>query len=242
MLPITVLVALLALPYPLGGPPWEKPPEKWSITDVYRILQDSPWSPSDVKIEAKGAPRQEDARTGMPAPSPIDSPETNTVPGGQLGFSKPQASIPVIWWSSKTIRLAELRLRQLRDSAQSKDPLKVDDLPDFVLVIEGSEQLRILRDAKEDLHDTTYLEIPNQGTIDLATVEFIEGAGDQEPRVEFHFPRQMDGQPTLDPDLDRIIFHVKATAKTPRPFQDNTIALRAEFKPKNMRVRGVPDL
>lgn len=237
-----ILVTLLALPSPFGGTPWDKAPEKWSITDVYRILQDSPWSPADVKLEAKSAPRQEDAQTGMVTDSPIDSGESTSAPGAQIGHGKPQAAVPVLWWSSRTMRLAELRLRQLHNSAHAKDPLKVEDLPDYVLVIEGSEQLRIFRDAKEDLHNTVFLELPDGGTLDLASVHFFDGTEDEEARAEFHFLRQIDGQPAIDPDSERVIFHCKASAKNARPFQNNSIALRAEFKPKLMRVRGVPDL
>lgn len=237
-----LLVALLAVPSPLGGAPWDKAPEKWSITDVYRILQDSPWSPAEVKLEVKSTPREEDTQSGMVTDSPIDSSESTTVPGMQIARAKPQPSVPVLWWSSKTIRLAELRLRQLHNSAHAKDALKVEDLPDYVLVIEGSEQLRIFRDPKEDLHDTIFLELPDGGTLDLAGVRFFDGAEDEEARTEFHFSRQIDGQPAFDPDSERVIFHCKASAKNARPSQNNSIALRAEFKPKLMRVRGVPDL
>ena len=96
--------------------------------------------------------------------------------------------------------------------------------------------------AKKDLHDTVFLELPDGATLDLGTMQFVEGTEQEDPRVEFHFPRQIEGRPTLDPNFERVIFHCKASAKTVRPFQDNAIALRAEFKPRSMRVRGVPDL
>jgi len=50
------------------------------------------------------------------------------------------------------------------------------------------------------------------------------------------------GRPTLDPDSDRVIFHCKASAKTPRVGHENAIAVRAEFHPRAMRVHGIPDL
>ena len=237
-----MLAVLLALPAPFGGAAWDKPPEKWNLVDVYRILQDSPWSPTELKLEAKGASREEDPQTGMVADSPINSNEANPVPGMQISRSKPQAAIPVYWWSSKTVRLAEQRLLQLRNPTLAAQPLKAEDLPDYVLVIEGSEPLRILSDAKDDLHDTVFLELPDGGTLDFESVRFADRSDQAEPHVEFHFPRLVDGQPTLNPDAERVIFHCKASAKTPRPFQENSLALRAEFKPKTMRVRGVPDL
>ena len=235
------ILATSLLATALGTAAWDKAPEKWNLADVYRILQDSPWSPAAFKLEGKVAPGRVDSQTGLVADSRSNPTDTNPVPGVRMSRSKPQPSIPVLWWSSKTIRLAEQRRRQIQNPALPAS-LQVDELPDYVLVIEGSEELRILRDAKEDLHDTVFLELPDGVTLDLGSVQFVEGTEQEDPRVEFHFPRQIGGRPTLDPNFERVIFHCKASVKTVRPFQDNAIALRAEFKPRSMRVRGVPDL
>ena len=237
-----ILTVWLALSVPLGTATWDKVPEKWDLIDVYRILQDSPWSPASAKLEGKIAPAQVDSQTGLISDSRSNPTDANAVPGVRMSRSKPQPAIPVLWWSSKTIRLAEQRLHQLRNSTLSPGPLQVDELPDYVLVIEGSEQVGIFRDAKEDLHDTVFLELPDGATVDLGSVQFVEGTEQEESRVEFHFPRQIEGRPTLDPNFERVIFHCKASARTVRAFQDNSITLRAEFRPRAMRVRGVPDL
>jgi hypothetical protein len=102
--------------------------------------------------------------------------------------------------------------------------------------------LRIFRDAKDDLRDTVFLELPNGATLDIASVQFVEGVEGEEPRTEFHFSKQIEGRPTLDPSSERVIFHCKAVAKTVLPSRENALALRAEFKPRIMRVHGVPDL
>jgi hypothetical protein len=52
----------------------------------------------------------------------------------------------------------------------------------------------------------------------------------------------VDGQATLDPETDKVIFHCRAEAKSPRPTENNVLSFRAEFKPKAMKVRGVADL
>jgi hypothetical protein len=142
----------------------------------------------------------------------------------------------------RTIRLAQQRLRQLSNPALTKEPLRADELPDYVLVIEGSEPLCILQGAKEDLRDTVFLELASGTMLDLESVRFFDGSEQEEPRVEFHFPKQIEGQATLDAESDRIVFHCKASAKVASPGHDNTLALRAEFKPRAMRVHGVPDL
>ena len=112
-----ILVALLALPAAPGGAPWDKAPEKWNLGDVSKILQESPWSPAGVRLEGKVTSRYRDPRTGLVNDSPGNVDSSNPVPGIQITRSKPQPSVPVLWWSAKTIRLAQQRLRQLSDPA-----------------------------------------------------------------------------------------------------------------------------
>jgi len=239
----TILFSCLALATVLGSSTWDKAPEKWNLKDVYRILQDSPWSPAESKlIEAEFAPGEVDPQTGVISDRTKPNPNAQSVPGIRLHRDRPQPVVPVLWWSSKTIRLAEQRLRQLHDPSHATQVLQVDELPDYVLVIEGSEHLRLFRDAKDDLRDTVFLELPNGSALDLASVRFVEGAERDEPRTEFHFPREIDGRATIDANWERVIFHCKATAKTVLPSHENSLALRAEFKPRAMRVRGAPDL
>ncbi len=237
-----ILFVWIALLTSLGTPTWDKAPEKWDLKDAYRILQDSPWSPAESKLEGKIAPGEVNSQTGLVSDSRSNPTDTTSVPGVRISHSKPQLAIPVLWWSSKTIRLAEQRLRQLQNPSRTTGPLQVQELSDYVLVIEGSEQLRIFRDAKDDLRDTVFLELSNGVILDVASVQFVEGVEREEPRTEFHFPKQIEGRATLDPNSERVIFHCKAAAKTVLPFQENSLALRTEFKPRAMRVRGVPDL
>jgi len=237
-----ILVAVLAFPVPLGGSPWDKPPANWNLSDVSKILLDSPWSPTEVKLEREFTSPITDPQTRLETEAPVNANNPNQIPGIKLSRSKPQPKVPVIWWSSKTIRFAQQRLHQLSDPALAVQPLHVDDLPDYVLVIEASEALRILADAKEDLRDTVFLELASGTTLDLESAVVVEGPAQQTPRIEFHFPRQIDGRATLDPESDRVIFHCKASAKTPRPAHDNSLSLRAEFRPRTMRAHGVPDL
>jgi len=238
-----ILFTWLALAASLGTPTWDKAPEKWDLKDVYRILQDSPWSPAESElVEGEFAPGKVDPLTGVIRDRNNPDPAASSVPGIRLHRNKRQPAIPVLWWSSKTIRLAEQRLRQLQNRLQSTEPLQAEELSDYVLVVEGSDQLRLFRDAKDDLRDTVFLELPNGSTLDLASVQFVEGVEREEPRTEFHFPKQIAGRATIDANWERVIFHCKAVAKTVLPHQENTLALRAEFKPHTMWVRGVPDL
>jgi hypothetical protein len=238
-----ILAAVLAVPgSSFGAPPWEKAPEKWDRAEAYRVLHDSPWSPAQVKFDTNSTHRYVDRQTGMVNDSSLNRDVTNPVPGIELSRGKSLPPIPVLWWSSRMVRFAQQRLYQLRIPGKSVRPLDAPNFSDYVLAIEGGEPQRILSDAAEDLHDTVFLELTEGATLDLESVRFVDAADDQDPRTEFHFPREVNGHPAIDPDSERVIFHCKASAKTPRSGHDNVISLRAEFKPRAMRVRNVPDL
>jgi len=102
--------------------------------------------------------------------------------------------------------------------------------------------MRILRTAKEDLHDTVFLELDNGFTLDLVSVQFLDGAEADPIRTEFHFPRQVDGKPAIELDSERIVFHCRATAKKELPGRENALAIRVDFHPKEMRAQNLPDL
>jgi hypothetical protein len=225
-----------------SGIPWDKSPEQWDQSDAYKILRDSPWNPAKVKFEVKYTQRHTDSQTGMVSSSSINSENTAPVRGLELTKNKDLPEVPVLWWSAKTVRLAEQRLRQLRDANGPGNPrLHVDDLPDYVLRIQGSQYFRILQDAREDLHDTVYLEMPDGFTLDLSSVQFFNGSDNEEDRVDFHFPREIEGRPSIDPATERLFFHCKATAKTEHIGEENMISFRAEFHPSAMKAHGQPD-
>jgi hypothetical protein len=243
MLTRILLTVALAIPTIFfGTPPWEKAPEKWDHADAYRVLQDSPWSPTEVKFDTKSTYRYTDRQTGRVDDSSFNRDLTHPVRGVELSRARMLRPIPVLWWSSRMVRLAQQRLVQLRKPSTATQRLEVPNLPDYVLAMEGDEPLRILAGAAEDLHDTVFLELPDGAILDLQEVRYVEATDDQNARTEFHFPREVDGRSTIDPDTERIIFHCRASAKIPSPYRDNAISLRAEFKPRTMRVRNMPDL
>jgi len=237
-----LLVTLaLAGALPAGRNPWDKPPEQWSKVDALRILQDSPWSPAKVMLDAKYTYRRADPLTGIVVDPEVSLSNRPPVPGIELSRHKATPPIQVLWWSSKTLRAAHLRLQQLMQSPNSAAPVRFDSMPDYVLAIEGPEPLRIFGDSVEKVQDTVFLETADGRTIDLQSMRLVN-APDDGPRVEFHFAREIDGHPTLDVNAERVIFHCRATAKTPVAVRSNTIALRAEFVPRAMVAQGVSDL
>ncbi len=235
-----LLGILLLLPNPVSaGEPWEKKPEQWSPAEVNRILTDSPWSPGKTKVEISMRERRVDLLTKQETDSPIAPLAGPT--WTHVSRSKILPDHAVLWWSAKTVRLAQQRFRQIKNRAPQNAPLAAEDLESFVIVVEGAEPLRILRDAEENLRESVFLELPTGMSLDVADIRFVEGQAAGEDYVAFHFPRQADGHPTITPDTERVAFHCKATAKTARPGQPNSLTIRAEFSPRKMRVGGHPD-
>jgi hypothetical protein len=227
----------------LAADPWSKKPEQWALQDVYRILSDSPWAPTRSEIDANLGFERRPYDLVAPPPNEKISPRED-VWGARMKAPgrTPLPEVSVLWWSSKVVRLAQHRLRQLQNRVPQGQLLLAEELPDIVITVEGSEALRILRDAREDLHDTVYLELPNGGALDLTTIRFVEGDRAGEDYVAFHFPREANGLPTVTPDMQQVTFRCRATAKVERPSGPNALSLRVVFSPRKMRVQGQPDL
>jgi hypothetical protein len=239
----TGLVLLITLTLAAALPataPWDKPAEQWTAVEAWRVLQDSPWSPAKIQLDAEYTYRHTDPQTGFVTDAQVN-PHSPPVRGIQISRHKGRPPIPVLWWSSRTVRAARLRLEQLSKQPNSAEPVYAEILPDYVLAIEGSEAVRIFSDALEKLPDTVFLETAEGGTVDLQAVRFVNTPNDG-PRVEFHFPREINGRASLDVGAERLIFHCKASAKTPIASRPNVIALHAQFAPRAMWARGVPDL
>ncbi len=238
------LLIFFVLVFPLAlaaGQPWTKSPGAWTLAEVNEILTDSPWSPARDRIEIALLTRRIDPLTNLPTAMPSAPRE-----GGFVASAKTQgAPLPtgsVLWWSSKTVRLAQQRRRQLQGNIPANAPLRVGELHNFVLAVEGAEPMRILRDAVENIRETCYLEIPGGGTLDATDVRFVESGHAGEDFTAFQFPRQLKGQAAFSPDLLQITFRCKATAKIGRSGGPNTLSVRATFEPRKMRVNGKPDL
>jgi hypothetical protein len=233
--------ALLAFPFPANAP-WDKPADQWSAADANKILEDSPWAPSKITIEARFTQKHTEQLTGLISDSDVNLNNSNNIRGVQISKGG-TPSYYVKWMSAKTMRLALEKMHRMRTNmVGTPPPLKAEESPDYVVAIEGDEPMRIIRNAKEDLHDTVFLELDNGFTVDLASVQFLDGADADPLRTEFHFPRTVEGKPAIDPESEKVIFHCRATAKKELPNRDNAISIRVDFHPKEMRAQNVPDL
>ena len=236
------LASILALSFP-SNTPWDKPPDQWTAADANKILEDSPWAPSKVTIETKYSQKYTDNLTRIVTDSPVNSTQNSPVVQNVQVSRGGTPAYYVKWMSAKTMRLALEKMHHMRiNVAGTQPPLKAEESPEYVIAIEGDEPMRIIRDAKDDLHDTVFIELDNGFTLDLAGVQYLDGADADPIRTEFHFPRAIEGKPAIDPDCEKVIFRLRATAKKEMQNRNNAISIRVEFHPKDMRAQNVPDL
>jgi len=196
--------------------PWDKPPDQWTPSDVFRILRDSPWSPAKFAIESDYTQGRTDPQTGVATDSPSHV-QGAVVRGIVVSRGHPLPAVTLLWWSSRTVRLAEQKRLESRIGAAANGKIGTAALPDYVLAVAGDEPLRILRDTREDLRDTVFLELENGGTRDFRTAEFVDDTDAEALRTEFHFPRSLDEHPAIDPESARVVFHCRAIAKKEIP-------------------------
>ncbi len=235
---LLIFLASVAVAAPL---PWDKSPEQWTQADVFRILRDSPWSPAKFAIESDYYQGRTDPQTGAASDSPSNV-QGAVVRGIVVSRSHPLPAVTVLWWSSRTIRFAERKLLTSRARAAAKEKIDSGELPEYVLAVEGDEPLRILREAQSDLHDSVFLELENGGTLDFTSVKYVDDTDAETLRTEFHFPRVLNGEPAIDPDSERVIFHCRANRKKEIPGRSNSMSFRVEFCPRAMKAQGHPDL
>ncbi len=239
---ILLVLALASLPTPPRPALWDKPAEQWSLADAYKILRESPWSAGNFKLETVYTQRHTDQLTTITTDSPTNTTDAPLIRGVELSRNKPLPEVSVLWWSSKTIRLARLRLLQLRKTPSAQKVLQVDTMADYIVAVEGSEEVRILQDAKEDVQDTVFLELEGGWTIDFTRVAFVEASEDEDARAEFHFSRELNGHAGIDPQSETVVLHCRATAKNQRPGRQNALSFRTQFHPRAMRAHAEPDL
>src|SRR3989442_11167354 len=121
-----------------AGEPWDKRPEQWNLAETYQILSDSPWSPAKTAVDLTFEKRYIDPLTNRRVELP-NANRATAVERAQFG-RQPKSEVPVLWWWAKTVRLAQQRLRQLRDPAALREPLRADELKDFVLIVEARKR------------------------------------------------------------------------------------------------------
>jgi hypothetical protein len=248
------VLAAVAAGGPNDGDPWnQKPYTEWTLPEVLRVTQDSPWARS---LSNKGelaahqpAPKMafDDSARGrwvsgasgqlmnVPTPAPVQTPETAVSP--LIAANSNLRDAVILWSSSETIRQAYFRLAALRhkaDEAQSKslEPNLGDYYRITVTASHIPSMLASYRGPLENaLKKSVYLKTDvNRQKIHPARIEAALKTA--QPMINFYFPRVLNGSPTIDPRTQAIDFD----------WTSRNGEIKVTFEPRKMMRNGWPDL
>jgi hypothetical protein len=203
-----VLMAAIAA---YASDPWkDKDPATWDEKDVQKILQDSPWS-HKVQIGMSGGGPVPGASTGAGGSDTgtsnrsdirVATPgsESIAVPAGGFG---PQIGFSISWISSRTVREAQARRRELggvSPNVARMDLAKPAD--DYEVMVASSDMTVLAKESEEDLKAHTTLTLKStKATISPSRVVLQKGPTGRVSAIVFVFEKKSaNGEPTFAPD------------------------------------------
>jgi hypothetical protein len=213
-----LMAVLFATAAVYAGDVWkDKDFEKWDQKDVDKILKDSPWS---KQIQYGGG-----ATGGMDAPftqpaSESAHPDINNGSrlsasagtGGSAGMG-PATSFFVRWYSSRTVREAMARQRELKGTPTDETRKGLaTDMETYEIVLQSTNLNAFSKEGEASLKEHSYLMLKaNKDKIPPSRVIVQKGQDDRAVAVVFDFPRKSaSGEPTIGTSEKGVEFYTKA--------------------------------
>jgi len=180
-----------------AGEPWkEKPYSEWTAKEVQRLFEDSPWArPVPTAFE-----RRDFAVVAEGQSPDAATPVTRT--------DKVKSFVIVQWASAMTVREGIVRARQLQGSYSQQDAAQFlsNPPPDYVVAVFGPDVKKFEGISEETLRQSAHLKIKETNRKIPAENVRIARQGSDLSAVEFHFPREMDGKPTISASAKKLEF------------------------------------
>jgi hypothetical protein len=213
-----LMVVLFATAAVYASDVWkDKDCEKWDQKDVDKILKDSPWSKA---IQYGGG-----ATGGMDAPftqpaSESAHPDINN--GGRLSASAgtggsagmgAATNFFVRWYSSRTVREAMARQRELKGTPADDARKGLEtELDTYEIVVQSTNLNTFSKEGEASLKEHSYLMLKsNKEKIAPSRVIVQKGQGDRAVAVVYDFPRKSgSGEPTIGAGEKGVEFYTKA--------------------------------
>jgi hypothetical protein len=201
--------------------PWkEKSYAEWTEQDVRKLRENSPWAKKPtIALPGRGS---------------------STEPGYAL---LKQTDFTVRWSSSRTLREARVRYRQIVGMFIEGDVerLILTEPAYYVIAVNGPLQLLFGGLGDAEVLSSASLELENtKHVIQAVDMRFPRGRPENGGGVvEFYFPRHLDGQAAISPTERRVVFRC-TTGKT--ALDQQYVAIRAVFDLRKMVREGKPDL
>jgi hypothetical protein len=248
------ILAMAAVAWSSDGEPWnQKPYTEWTLADVLRITQNSPWAHS-LSNDGALAPQQpvqaplfDDSRQGSwvpgpagqliysPAPAPGQSLDASVSP---LIAANPRLRDAVVLWSSsETIREAFVRMSAL--ARQSGEPqsnlLAPRDAGFYRITVMASHIPSMLASYQGPLENalkkSVYLKL-NDSREKMHPVKIEAALKTPQPMINFYFARDSQGAAIIDPLSKSVKFD----------WASKNGEISASFELRKMLRNGVPDL
>jgi hypothetical protein len=209
----TVLMASIAA---YASDPWkDKDPASWDEKDVQKILQDSPWS-HKVQIGARSGGAVPGTMTGTgSAAHPETGADNGRMTGGggtgiagttvavPNGIVGPETDFSISWVSSRTVREAQARRRELGGVSPNiarRDLAKPAD--DYEVMVASSDMTVLAKESEEDLKAHAALTLKStKANISPSRVVLQKGPTGRVSAIIFVFEKKAaNGEPTFAPD------------------------------------------
>jgi hypothetical protein len=207
-----------------AGDVWkDKDYQSWDQKDVDKILKDSPWSKHiqyggggagamDAPFTAAGDSAHRDNASGTSSNG--GGRPTSAINGtGAVAGNGAQSDYTICWYSSRTIREALLRRRELGGQTvpdESKKNLSTE-LGTYQVLVQSTNLGGFARDS-EALKTNSYLMVKSTKEKILPTNVVVQkGANDRPIAIVFEFPKKTaTGEPTINANEKGVEFYTEA--------------------------------
>jgi hypothetical protein len=239
MITMTAVAAIAAAVW-AGGDVWKsKPYSQWDEKDINVILQNSPWARPGQQVQGTWRPADtqpaDTSNVGVAGTrtdtSNRSAGATTNQPGGaqsQEAAQTSQLSYNVFWWSSRTIREANLRSQVLKGaSTQEAADSTMKQNPDSYQILVAGKNMAIFQQRGESaFKQAAFLQThKNKQKLSPTDVKFQNGADGSVVAAIFSFPKTTaSGEPLIAPDEKEVDFDLEI----------NGSWLRTNFSPKQM--------
>ncbi len=211
-----VAAALMVAIATYASDPWmDKDPQSWDVKDVQRILQDSPWSHKvqfgmssggAVPGTVTGTAGQAHPETGPDNHGGITGLETGiagTTVNVPTGSTRPETDFSISWVSSRTVREAQARKRELGGvppNIARKDLATPAD--DYEVMVASSDMTALTKGSEEELKAHTALILKStKANVSPSGVILQKGPTGRLAAIIFVFAKKVgNGDPAFAPD------------------------------------------
>jgi len=204
-----------------------KPFAQWNEPETTAMLTDSPWSrPVSIPGSFGGAATPRVSQPGQLSGSTL--PQTRGLGGTEA------LKFYVRWYSSLKLRQGLGRMGQLRGGASEADvnSFLQQSMEDYAIAISAPMMEPFANATFESLKPKTFLLSRKDKSKRIELKSYSSPKQRQDNFAVFFFPRSLNGQPTIDPADDEIIFETEI----------GTTKIRANYKLSRMLVDGKLDL